>query len=44
MKPYRCSICNKVIMGLGYIMKHIDEHIKEDTDKTKSKNTKNNVI
>ncbi len=30
MRPYKCSKCNKVIMGLGYIMVHIDKHIEEE--------------
>ena len=28
MRPYKCAQCGKVIMGLGYIMQHIDrEHL-----------------
>ena len=42
MKPYRCTICNKLIMGFGYMMKHIDEHIKEDIT-FNSKNKKNDI-
>ena len=30
MRPYKCTICNKTIMGLGYMMVHIDKHIADD--------------
>lgn len=44
MRPYKCTVCNKTIMSLGYMMVHVDKHIadskvyKEDKDdKTISK-------
>ena len=30
MKPYKCTKCGKVIMGLGYIMVHLDQHNVEE--------------
>lgn len=30
MRPYKCTVCNKTIMGLGYMMVHIDKHIADN--------------
>ena len=44
MRPYKCGQCGKVVMGLGYIMQHIDrEHLdtqNEIVNKTPHQNVK----
>jgi len=30
MRPYKCTICNKTIMGLGYMMVHVEKHIADN--------------
>ena len=52
MRPYKCSICKKTIMGLGYMMVHVEKHIADnkaykitnDTKDTKDTNINNKLL